>query len=235
MTVPPRSSLDRYPIRTRSPVNPRNVEDSTDEATRALIQAAISGDQRALARLFDQFRLPLRRMVELRMDDRLKGRVDPSDVLQEAYLDLAAKLENFQTRGKMSFFLWLRLVTGERLLNIHRRHLNAEKRDVRRELSIHQTYIPQASSVSIAGHLIGNDSSASNRVIRAELRSKLRKTLDSMDEIDREIIALRHFEELSNVQIAEVLMISKTAASNRYIRAMARLKTILDQLPGFQS
>lgn len=207
------------------------MESSADKAIEKLIQDAIAGNERALAKLFDQYRVRLRRMVELRIDDRLKGRVDPSDVLQEAFIDLASKLKNFQSRGDMPFFLWLRLVTGERLLNIHRRHLDAEKRDVRREISIHQHRIPEASSVSIAGHLIGKNSSVGKRVMRSEMQKSLQQILNSMDAIDREIIVLRHFEELSNWEVAQVLEISKTAASNRYIRAIARLSAILNQSP----
>lgn len=197
--------------------------------TESLIHDAKDGDQAALAVLFERYRDRLRRMVDLRMDQRLNGRVDPSDVLQEAFIDLAARLKDFERKGDLSFFLWLRLVTGERLLQVHRRHLAAGMRDARKEVSIGQDGVPNASSVLLAGQLIGPLTSAAEKVIRAETRAQLQATLDKLDDIDREVIALRHFEELSNLEVAAVLDLSPTAASNRYIRAIKRLKETLNQ------
>lgn len=191
------------------------------------VERARAGDQQALAALFELYRGRLRRMVDLRMDQRLAGRIDPSDVLQEAFIDLAAKLKDFSRKSDMSFFLWLRLVTGERLLQVHRKHLAANMRDARKEVSIGRHGVPNASSILLAGQLIGPLTSAAEKVIRAETQVRLNETLNQMDEIDREIIALRHFEELSNLEVAQVLDLSPTAASNRYIRAIRRLKESL--------
>ena len=197
-----------------------------------LIAQASEGDQRALAELFEVYRKRLRAMVDLRLDRRLRGRIDPSDVLQEAFVDLAQKLPTYSGK-EMPFYLWLRLVTGERLLNLHRRHLGAEIRDARREVSLHRGPMPNTESASLAASLLGRYSSAAGKAIKAEMQAKLQEVLNGMDEIDREIIVLRHFEEMTNGDVATVLDLTKTAASNRYIRALKRLKDALSELPGF--
>ena len=171
-------------------------------------------------------------MVRFRLDPRLQGRVDPSDVLQEAYLDLAQKLPGYASKPPMPFFLWLRLVVGERLLRVHRQHLDAAARDAGREISIHQGPLPRASSASLAAQLLGRVTSASRAAVRAERQVRLQEILNAMDPIDREILTLRHFEDLSNGETAQVLGLTKTAASNRYVRALSRLKEILAGIPG---
>lgn len=197
-----------------------------------LVRRAAGGEEAALAELFDRYRPRLRQMIRLRMDRRLQGRVDPSDVLQEAYIDLAQKLPDYHRKPPMPFFLWLRLVAGERLLRTHRHHLGAAMRDAGREISLYRGALPQASSVSLAAQLLGRITTASRAAIRAELQLQLQETLNAMEPIDREIIALRHFEELSNDEAAEELGLSRAAASKRYVRAMLRLKLILAGPPG---
>jgi RNA polymerase sigma-70 factor (ECF subfamily) len=173
-------------------------------------------------------------MVRLRMDRRLQGRVDPSDVLQEAYLDVARQLPSYvQQQEDMSFFLWLRLITGQRMMRVHREHLGAQMRNAGRDVSLHAGALPQATSVSLAAQLLGRFTSASQTAMRAEMQVKLQEAINSMEELDREIIALRHFEELSNKEAAELLGLSKSAASNRYVRALARLQGVLQSMPGF--
>jgi RNA polymerase sigma-70 factor (ECF subfamily) len=202
---------------------------STDD----LVQRAARGEEGALAELFDGHRGRLRRMVRLRLDRRLQGRVDPSDVLQDAYLDLSRKLEEYAARPSLPFFLWLRLVVGERLLRVHRQHLGAAMRDAEREISLNRGGMPQASSASLAAQLLGRFTSASRAVLRAELQQQLQDALNEMDPIDREVIALRHFEELSNDEVAAVLGLTKGAASKRYVRAMLRLRDLVGETPGF--
>lgn len=205
---------------------------SDQDSVEHLLRRAAGGEEDAMARLFDLHRDRLRRMVRLRMDRRLQGRVDPSDVLQDAYVDLAQKLQDYTKRPPMPFFLWLRLVVGERLLRVHRQHLGAAMRDAGREISIHQGGLPQASSASLAAQLLGRITSASRAVARAEMQRLLQDTLNAMEPIDREVIALRHFEEMSNDEVAETLGLSKAAASKRYVRAMLRLKAIAGSTPG---
>ena len=199
-----------------------------------LLDRALEGDRVALVALFDQYHKQLRQMVRLRLDRRLQGRVAPSEVLQEAFLDAENQLKTFaDRRGEMSFFLWLRLVTGQRMMRLHRKHLGAAMRDAGREVSIYHGALPQATSISLAAQLLGRFTSVGQAAIRAEMQVKLQEAINSMDEIDREIIALRHFEELSNREVAELLGLRKSAASNRYVRALSRLQGVLESMPGF--
>jgi RNA polymerase sigma-70 factor (ECF subfamily) len=198
-----------------------------------LLRRAVTGDKPALADLFERHRKRLRGMVRLRMDRRLQGRVDPSDVLHEAYMDLAEKLPGYASdRSGLPFYLWLRLVVGERLLRFHRQHLGTVMRAAGREVSLYHGALPQATSISLAAQLLGRMTSASEALNRAEIQLQLQAALNTMDPMDREIIGLRNFEELSNSEAARVLGIKEQAGSNRYVRAMTRLQAILKAIPG---
>jgi RNA polymerase sigma-70 factor (ECF subfamily) len=153
-------------------------------------------------------------------------------VLQEAYLDVAQQLPYYLKKPEMSFFLWLRVVTGQRLIRVHRQHLGAALRDAGREVSLYRGALPQASSVSLAEQLLGRASTPSQALIRAESQIQLQSALNGMEPLDREIIALRHFEELSNSEAARVLELEPSAASKRYVRALKRLQVILQGIPG---
>jgi RNA polymerase sigma-70 factor (ECF subfamily) len=207
----------------------------TDEPgeTEDLLVRAARGDREALAALWERHRKRLRQMVRLRLDRRLQGRVDPSDVLQEAYIDMEERLPEYVRDRSFTTYLWLRLVTGQRLMQIHRHHLGTAMRDAGREVSLYRGALPQASSISLAAQLLGRFTTASRAAIRAERQLQLQAVLNGMDPMDREILALRHFEELSNGEAAEVLGLSKTAANNRYIRALSRLRDLLESIPGF--
>lgn len=207
------------------------MTDSTSN-TEILIRDAAAGDDQAVAELFAKYRKRLRRMISLRMDRRLQGRVDPSDVLQDAYLDFAKRLPEYAQSQSYPFFLWLRMLTGQRLMHVHRHHLETAMRDAGQEVSLYHKAMPEANSMSLAANLLGRMTSVSEQAIRAEIQIKLQETLNSMDPIDREILVLRHFEELTNNEAAEVLGIKKAAASNRYIRALKRLKDTLATVPG---
>lgn len=206
--------------------------DGDPEILDDLVRRAAEGDEPALVELFARHGNRLRQMVRLRLDRRLQGRVDPSDVLQDAYIDLAKKLPEYAAKPAMPFFLWLRLVVGERLLRVHRHHLGAAMRDAGREISLQQGALPQASSVNLAAQLLGRITSASRAVARSEMQRLLQEALNGMDPTDREVIALRHFEELSNDEVAEVLGLTRAAASKRHVRAMLRLKAVLRDTPG---
>jgi RNA polymerase sigma-70 factor (ECF subfamily) len=205
----------------------------TDNST--LLQRALAGDEPALAALFDRYRERLRRMVRLRLDRRLSGRVDSSDVIQEAYLDVRKRIAEYARDPQaMPFHLWLRLIAGQKLTDVHRFHLGAQMRDAGQEVSLHRGPFPQASSISLAAQLLGRLTSASKAAIRAEHKLIVQEALNSMDPIDREVLTLRHFEHLSNDETALVLGLNKSAASNRYIRALKRLKDILSSIPGLK-
>jgi RNA polymerase sigma-70 factor, ECF subfamily len=197
-----------------------------------LLARARTGDAGALGELFDRCRDRLRRMVRLRLDRRLQGRIDPSDVLQDAYLDYARRFAEWAARPTLPFFLWLRLLTGQKLVDLHRRHLGARMRDAGQEVSLYRGALPQASSASLAAQLLGRLTSASQAAVRAETQVRVQEALNAMEPIDREILTLRHFEMLTNEEAAEVLGLRKSAASNRYIRALKRLKDVLGEWPG---
>lgn len=199
----------------------------TDAEIAALVARVQSGDQAALSELFDRHRDKLRRMVELRLDSRLAGRVSASDVLQEAWIDAVKRVEHYFTKDGQSFFGWLRLIVGQRLADVHREHL-AGKRDAAREQGNNA-----ADSTCMAARLIGRASSPSQAAQRGEMFAQLEEALSRMDPLDREVLALRHFEELTNGETAELLGIQTAAASKRYVRALARLKEILESIPGF--
>ena len=191
------------------------------------LQAALAGDEEALATVFADYRPRLRQMVRLRLDSRIQARVDPSDVLQEAYLDVRRRLPEYSADPQVPFLLWLRMLVGQRLLDVHRQHLGARMRNARLEISLNAEDLPQASSESLAAHFFDKITSASQAVERAENQRLVQDALNAMDPLDREILALRHFEMLSNGECAQALKISKTAASNRYIRALKRVKQAL--------
>lgn len=202
-----------------------------DAEVAALIARLRTGDQSALAELFDRHRDKLRRMVQLRLDHRLAGRVSASDVLQEAYIDALKRVDHYFDKPDQPFFGWLRLVVGQRLADVHREHL-AQKRHAGKDVSIYPGG-PGTDSACIAAVLLGNISSPSGAAAKNETYGRLEAALEQMDPLDREVLVLRHFEELSNTETAELLGILPPAASKRYVRALARLKQILETLPGF--
>src|SRR5262245_48783059 len=188
-----------------------------DEA--ALLARLQGDDDAAFGPLFEGQRDRLRRMVQFRLDPRLFGRVDPDDVVQEVFLDAQQRLYAFRA-DPQSLPFWLRLVAQQTLIDLHRRHLGAGKRSAKRERVF-------AQSQSLSGFLAGNLTSPSQAAIRDEMRQQLQAALETMDEIDREVLTLRHFEELSNKEVATLLGIGENAASNRYVRALVRLKGLL--------
>jgi len=199
----------------------------------ALLARVRRGDPGALNELLTQHGERLKRMVRLRLDRRLQGRIDESDVLQEAMLDVARKLDDYLANPQAPFFLWLRTLTGLKLAELHRRHLGTQLRDANREVSIYRGALPEANSLTLAAQLLGKFTSPSQAAVKAERRIKLQEALNSMDPMDREILALRHFEQLTNVETANVVGLSESGATARHVRAIKRLRTLLDQTPGF--
>jgi RNA polymerase sigma-70 factor (ECF subfamily) len=206
-----------------------NAGTTTDD----LLRRAQAGDKAALGALFAHYRDRLRKMIRLRLDRRVYGRLDPSDVLQEAYLDVARRFPEYAAAPTVSFYLWLRALAGQRLIDLHRQHLGAQMRDAGREVSLYRGALPQASSASLAQQMLAGLTSPTQAAVRAERQIQLQEALNGMDPLDREVVVLRHFEELTNVEAAQVLGIDTSAASKRYIRAIRRLKAVLDALPGF--
>lgn len=189
------------------------------------------GDESALAALFESHRERLRRWVENRLDGRLRGRLSPSDVMQEVYIAAAQRLDHFRERPDMPFSVWVRLLADQRLVEVHRRHLGAEARDAGREVAIGKAG-PTSSAANLAARLAGDLTSPSQAAVRHEVHELLVRTIEAMDPLDRDVLALRHFDELTNDEVAQLLGIPKGTASKRYVRALARLRTILEQVPG---
>jgi RNA polymerase sigma-70 factor (ECF subfamily) len=200
--------------------------------TLRLIGLARAGDQQALSALLERHRDRLRRMVELRLDWRLQARIDASDILQDAFLEVATRLDEYLRSPELPLFLWLRLVVGQRLATAHRHHLGTQMRDAGREVSLYRDALPSASSAALADQLLGRHTSPSQAAVRAERVIRLQEALNTLDPFDREVLALRHFEQLTAAETARVLGISEEAAAKRYIRALKRLKQILAQMPG---
>ena len=210
------------------------TQSETQMAFHTRLQQATQGDSQALSDLWEEHRIRLGKMVKLRMDRRLQGRVDVEDVLQEAFLDFSSRVPDYlDEQDAMPFYLWLRFLTGQRLQLIHRHHLGTQMRDAGREISLHRGAMPQATSISLAAQLLGRFTSVTHAVQRAELQQMLQQVINSMEPIDREILALRHFEELSTAETAEVLNIKRTTASTRHVRAVKRLREQLKTTPGF--
>src|SRR5215207_103426 len=207
------------------------TDDSSDVAD--LLHRAAAGSEAARQDLFTRYRPRLKRMVHLRLSRRLQGRVDDSDVLQEAFLDAGRRLGEYAADPRLPFYLWLRHLTGLKLAEVHRRHLGTQLRDADREVTLHRGGLPEADSASLAAQLLGTITSPSQAAIKAERRLAVQEALNAMDPIDREVLALKHFEQLSTSEIGEVLGMSKAGAGSRYLRAIKRLKEILSQIPGF--
>jgi RNA polymerase sigma-70 factor (ECF subfamily) len=207
------------------------MKSTPGDATDA-VERLRTGGRRALATIFDGYRDRLRRMVELRIDPRLRARIDASDVLQEAFIDVARDLDAYLADPKLPPLLWLRLHVGRRLTTLYRQHLGTQMRDAGMEISLYRDALPEASSAALASMLLGKHTSPTQAAQRAELLLRVQEALNSLEPIEREILALRHFEQLSRAQTADVLGISQEAGAKRYFRALKRLKGVLSAMPG---
>lgn len=202
--------------------------------TQNLVFRASEGDSQAVTELLEMYRDRLKRMVSLRLDRRLRKRVDPSDVVQEALIVASSRLSEYAERPSMRFYLWLRWITADKLMNAHREHLGTQKRDVSQEVSIYRRPMPEACTVSLAQQLLGQLTSPTQAIQRAETQLLVQDVLNSMDPVDREILVLRNFEQLSTTETAEALGIKRSTASKRYITALKRLKQALSSTPDFR-
>ncbi len=216
-----------------APPPDESAGDLTHEEFVALVDRIVSGDVKALAELFTHYRPRLWRLVSFRLHPKLRGRVDTDDVLQDAWMRAVERIDYFLRDASRSAFVWFRMIVCQTLVETHRRHIGAEKRSAAKEFSMSQKFDAHSTSSSLAFHLQGSLTSPSSALSRAETAKQLDAILASMSDIDREVLALRHFEHLSNTETAMVLEMSEQAASIRYIRALKRLKGILEVLPDF--
>jgi RNA polymerase sigma-70 factor (ECF subfamily) len=203
------------------------------ESVDALVNRVLHGDRDALAAVFALHRDRLWRIVTFRLDQRMRGRIDADDVLQEVYLNAERRIQHVIEDAPDGLFVWFRMLVTQTLAEIHRRHLGTQRRDPMREQPLAGAHAADATSFSISSHLFGHLTSPSQAALRKELSEQLDFALSSMEELDREVLALRHFEELSNRETAQALGLTEQAASARYVRALTRLQHILRAIPGF--
>jgi RNA polymerase sigma-70 factor (ECF subfamily) len=200
---------------------------ASDPAEWDQIRRAGQGDGRCLDELFTRYRPRLKRMVKLRLDPRVQGRVDPSDVLQQTFLDSARRLADYVREPTLPFFLWLRQVAGQRLELAHRQHLGDQAEGAGREVSLYRGALPEAPAAALAAQLLGKAAVLAESAARAGLKIRIQDALNGMDALDREVLALRHFEQMSNAETAVVLGLSESQTCNRYVRALERLHGVL--------
>lgn len=191
-----------------------------------LLQNSLSGKEAGLNEVLLKHRDRLKRMIALRMNNKLQGRLDASDVVQDTFVEAARALDAYLADPKLPVFLWLRHLAGEKLIQAHRRHLGAQKRNAEREQRIFGG-TPAATSMSLAIQLAGKMTSPSKIVEKKEATDQLMEALEGMNDVDREILTLRHFEQLSSRETATVLDMNYEAVKKRYVRALAKLQSIL--------
>ncbi|MDB4534576.1 RNA polymerase sigma factor [Vicingaceae bacterium] len=200
-----------------------SIEQNPSETIR-LLRSAAQGDESGWCEIQDRHRDRLHRLVDTRMDRRMRARVDASDVVQDAFLEAWKNIDKYLDQPKMPFYLWLRAITGHKLIALHRFHLGTEMRNAKREISMYGGAVPETTCADLAAHLAKEQTRASEVAMRGEFEAQLNSALENLDPIDCEILTLRHFEQLTNSEVARVLEIEPSAASKRYIRALQRLR-----------
>jgi RNA polymerase sigma-70 factor (ECF subfamily) len=198
------------------------VTQADSEETRKLLAEVRAGDSQALGRLLTRHQPYLQRFIELRLDPRLRARLDPADVVQEAQLQAVRRLPRYLEQNPMPFRLWLRQLAHDGLLNLRRKHIGTARRSVTRKVAL-----PDDSAAEIACRLLMSGSSPSQRLNRQELAQRVREAMARLSESDREVLLLRHFEGLSNPEVAVLLDLTPGTVSKRYGRAVLRLHDLL--------
>jgi RNA polymerase sigma-70 factor (ECF subfamily) len=194
-----------------------------------LFDRAQRGDQAARQQLLEHYRDYLRRMVAVRLDRRLAARVDPSDVVQETLVEAAGRLDEYLRERPIPFYAWLRQLAAERVIDAHRRHVGAQRRSV--TLEQHGTELPDASADRLVQRLFANDTSPSNQLMRAERHERLKAALATLPSRDREVLVMRHLEQLTIAEIAAMLEIGEPAVKSRLLRALIRMRERLGDSP----
>jgi RNA polymerase sigma-70 factor (ECF subfamily) len=202
--------------------------------TEQLLAAAREGDSSAVNQLLDRHRGAIRQMIDLRMDQMIKRRVDASDIVQEVMIEANRRLAEFLKNPVMPFHLWLRQMAKDRLIDAHRRHRGAGRRSLDREQPL-VTVAGSESSVDLIAQIRDSELTPAAAATWRELQSRFQQACEQLDDLDQEIVLLRHFEHLSNSEAAAVLQLSPQAASMRYLRAMRRLRQFMDGTAGEDS
>jgi RNA polymerase sigma-70 factor (ECF subfamily) len=203
------------------------------EETQQLLRQAGGGDADAVNRLLERHRASLRNMIRLRLDRALAGRVDASDVVQDVLLEASRRLDDYVRDAAMPFHLWLRQLAKDRIIDMHRRHREAQRRSVDREQPLAAAAAPDRSAYDLAGQVLDPELTPAAASIRRELEGRFLQALEQLGDDDREVILMRHYEHLGNSDVATALGLSPAAAGMRYLRALRRLRAVLgDQNSG---
>jgi RNA polymerase sigma-70 factor (ECF subfamily) len=195
--------------------------------TQQLLDNARRAAPGAVDALLARHREALRRAIALRLDPAVARRLDASDVVQDVLLEASRRLNDYLQKPVMPFHLWLRSLAKDHMIDAHRRHRQAQRRSVDREQALHQRAAHDRSSMDLAAALVDPELTPASAAMRAELASRFQDALAELAEDDREIIVLRHFEQLSNQDAATLLGVSGSAAAMRYMRAVRRLQAVL--------
>jgi RNA polymerase sigma-70 factor (ECF subfamily) len=195
--------------------------------TQQLLDQAKQGDSQAVEALLARHRDAVRRMIDLRLDPAIVQRVDASDVVQDVLLEVSRRLRDYLAKPTMPFHLWLRHIAKDHLIDAHRKHHQAQKRGVNREQPLAGPGWAQQSSLDLAGQLIDQELTPASAAIRQELERRLHDALSQLDEDDRDMILMRHYEQLANQEVAGALGLTEAAASMRYLRAIRRLRDLM--------
>jgi RNA polymerase sigma-70 factor, ECF subfamily len=199
----------------------------SSEQTQRLLSEAKAGDAGAVEQLLGGFREPLRRVIDLRLDPALGRRVDASDIVQDVLVEASQRLTEYLRDPTMPFHLWLRHLAQDRIIDTHRRHRLAQRRSIDKEQPIQRPAWAEESSVQLVAHLVDGERTPASAAIQQELQRRLDAALVELDESDRDIILMRHHEQLSNQDVAAALGLTEAAASMRYLRALRKLRAIL--------
>ena len=198
-----------------------------DDRTQELIDQARQGEQSAVEELLDRHRKGLRRMIQLRLDNRVVRRVDVSDVLQDVMIEASRRLQGYLENPPMAFHLWIRQIARDRIIDAHRRHAVSAKRSVEREMSLTAPANVDHSSIELAGQLWDKELTPAAAATQREIARQLEAAVYELRDQDREIILMRHYEQLSNLEISQTLGLTEPATSMRYLRALRRLRELL--------
>ncbi len=197
------------------------------EQTSELLVEARLRDSSAIDELLDRHRNSLRRMVDFRLDGKIKRRIDVSDVVQDVLVEASRRLQDYLANPTMAFHLWIRQIAKDRIIDAHRRHRVSAKRSVDREQPLAAAPVDQ-STMELAGQLCDPQLTPAAAATQRELSIHVQAAIEHLDENDRDIILMRHYEQLSNQEIAVALELTEPAASMRYLRALKRLRKVLD-------
>ncbi|WP_373653537.1 MULTISPECIES: sigma-70 family RNA polymerase sigma factor [unclassified Schlesneria] len=199
--------------------------------TQNLLVNARQGDRVAVNRLLERHRNSLRKLIQLRLDRKIAQRVDASDVVQDVLMEANTRLQEYLSDPRLPFHLWLRQLAKDRMIDMHRRHRGAQRRSLDREQSMTSPQFADQSGLDLMGQLADQELTPAAASIRKELESRFLIALDQLDDEDREIVVMRHFEQLGNSEVAEALGLSAAAAGMRHLRALRKLRAILGDRP----